>query len=188
MPKRRLGLAIVMALGLFPLGVGVYSAAKMDIVVSGTIPDSRVFAGPIDVSVRELTLAPGDKLPWHYHPGHAFNVVKSGTLTVEDGCGRQKTLTQGQGFEEMAGRVHRGANLSNADAVVYDTFVIPHGKLTTVLIPDGQPRCGPPETLEECENGGWRRFTHPRSFTAQGQCVTAVREALQRRFELSAVP
>jgi len=105
---------------------------------------------------------------WHYHPGHAFNVVKSGTLTLEDGCGRVLTLKPGQGFEAIDGRVHRPTNLGDTDVVVYDTFILREGKPTTVNLPER--RCGPPNDSAECRNNGWRKFNHPRSFRNQQQC------------------
>jgi quercetin dioxygenase-like cupin family protein len=179
---RRKGLAISIALAVLLLGVAVYSATT-DILLSGTIPDSQVFNGPANVTVRILTLKPGDKLPWHYHPGYAFNVVKSGTLTVEDGCGSQKTLTPGQGFEEIDGRVHRGRNLSNADVVVYDCFLIPQDKQTTMTFPDEEPRCGPPLETDECKSDGWRKFSHPRSFADESQCLSVVRTSRSQRFQ-----
>jgi quercetin dioxygenase-like cupin family protein len=129
------GLVIAISIGVVLLCSARYTAPTTNILVEGTIPDSKVFGGPVQMIVRTLTIKPGEKLPFHYHPGHAFNVVKSGTLTVEDGCGGVKTLTPGQGFEEMDGRVHRGRNLTDKDVVVYDTFIIQQGKPTTVNIP-----------------------------------------------------
>jgi Cupin domain len=119
---------------------------------------------------------PGEVLAWHYHPGYAFNVIKSGTLTVEDGCGEEQTLTPGQAFEEMDGRVHRAKNLSpTEDVVVYNTFIVPQGRPTTVNIPNNERRCGPPSNVDECKDDGWAMFTHPRSFSDQGDCVQYVR-------------
>ena len=107
--KRKLVIGI--SLGIMLLGVTVYSATT-NILAVGTIPNSQLFDGPATVTVRTLTIAPGEMLAWHYHPGYAFNVVKSGTLTVEDGCGGdEETLTPGQAFEEMEGRVHRAKNV-----------------------------------------------------------------------------
>jgi len=117
-------LVIAISVGVSLLCVTVYSSVYFeaaDLLFIGTISDSQVFNGPATVSTRALTLKPGEKLPWHYHPGSAFNVVKSGTLSVEDGCGGVKTLKPGQGFEEMDGRVHHGMNLSESDVIVYDT-------------------------------------------------------------------
>jgi quercetin dioxygenase-like cupin family protein len=174
--KTSKGLVIASCLATSLLSVALYSAATGDMLVVGTIPNSQVFDGPVTVAVRALTLKPGEELPWHYHSGYAFNVVKSGTLTVEDGCAGEKTLTAGQGFEETDSRVHRGKNLSDKETVVYDTFFIRQGKPITVTIPGNQPRCGPPNEAEECRNDGWRRITHPQRLTNEAQCLNLVRD------------
>lgn len=170
-------LALATGLGGVILFGGVAYAAITNILAVGTIPHSDLFDGPATVTVRTLTIKPGETLAWHYHPGYAFNVVKSGTLTVEDGCGGpEETLTPGQAFEEVEGHVHRAKNLSaTEDVVVYNTFVVPQGRPTTVNIPGNERRCGPPVTAEECKDDGWMKFTHPRSFSDQGDCVQYVR-------------
>ena len=169
-------LAIAISVGVVLLSVTVYSATT-NILAVGTIPDSQLFNGPATVTVRTLTINPGESLAWHYHPGYAFNVVKSGTLSVEDGCGGgDETLTPGQAFEEMEGRVHRAKNLSTTEpVVVYNTFIMPQGKPTTVNIPGNERRCGPPENVDECKNDGWLNFNLPQSFINQGQCIDFVR-------------
>jgi quercetin dioxygenase-like cupin family protein len=170
-------LALVIGIGFIILcGVIAYAATTVILAV-GTIPQSELFDGPATVTVRTLTIKPGEVLAWHYHPGYAFNVVKSGTLTVEDGCGEeQETLTPGQAFEEMDGRIHRARNLSaTEDVVVYNTFIVPQGKPTTVNIPGNERRCGPPIDADECKDDGWLNFTHPRSFFNQGECIDYVR-------------
>lgn len=162
------------AMGL--LGLTVQSATTANILIDGTIPDSKVFEGPVRLSVRELTLKPGEALPLHYHPGHVFIAVKSGTLTVEDGCGEQKKLTSGQGLEKWNGRVHRGKNVDATDVIVYDIFFTSPAKPTTVTIPANERRCGPPKDVNECTNDSWRRFNHPRTFMNQEQCAKFVRD------------
>jgi quercetin dioxygenase-like cupin family protein len=178
MKRRKISKKLMLAIGLgvAVLSVTVYSATT-NILAVGTIPQSKLFNGPATVTVRTLTINPGETLAWHYHPGYAFNVVKSGTLTVEDGCGGDdETLTPGQAFEEMDGRVHRAKNLSTTEpVVVYNTFIVPQGKPTTVNIPGNERRCGPPEDADECKNDGWLKFTHPQSFINQGQCIDFVR-------------
>jgi quercetin dioxygenase-like cupin family protein len=168
-------LAFAISLGVVLLGVTVYSATS-NILIDGTIPDSKVFDGAVRVTVRELTIKPGEALPLHYHPGHVFIVVKSGTLTVEDGCGGEKKLAPGQGLEEMNGRVHRGKNVDATDVVVYDIFITAPDKPTTINIPANERRCGPPNDIDECQNGGWRNFNHPRTFVNQRQCVNFIRQ------------
>jgi quercetin dioxygenase-like cupin family protein len=173
--KTRRGLVAVIGVGILLIGVTAYSAVTAILAV-GTIEHSELFDGPATVTVRTLTLKPGEVLAWHYHPGYAYNVVKSGTLTVEDGCGGEETLTSGQAFEEMDGRVHRAKNLiTTEDVVVYNTFIVPQGKPTTVNIPGNERRCGPPIDANECKDDGWLNFTHPRSFINQGECIDYVR-------------
>ena len=104
-----------------------------------------------------------------------IGVMKSGTLTVEDGCGGEETLTAGQAFEELDGRVHRGKNLTTEPVVVYNTFIMPEGKPTTRNIPNNEKRCGPPIDADECKDDGWLKFDHPSSFINQGQCIDYVR-------------
>ena len=165
---------IVFSIAVLLIGVTAYAAVTVILAV-GTIPDSELFSGPATVTVRTLTIVPGESLQWHYHPGYAYNVVKSGTLTVEDGCGGEETLTPGQAFEEMDGRVHRAKNLSATEnVVVYNTFIIPEGKPTTRNIPNNERRCGPPINVSECKDLGWLNFNHPSSFINQGQCLDYV--------------
>jgi len=167
---------LLLAIGLGGVLLAVTSyASVINVLALGTIPDSQLFGGPATVTVRTLTIKPGEVLAWHYHPGYAFNVVKSGTLTVEEGCGGEESLAPGQAFEEMEGHVHRAKNLSaTEDVVVYNTFIMPQGKPTTVNIPGNERRCGPPSGIDECKNDGWLNFTHPQAFGSQGECVQFV--------------
>jgi len=177
MKVRKFKIAVVIAISL---GVVVWAAIvyaqTTNVLAVGTIPNSQLLDSPATVTVRTLTINPSSSLSWHYHPGYAFNVVKSGTLTVEDGCGREETLNPGDAFEEMDGRVHRAKNLSATEpVVVYNAFIMPQGKPTTRNIPGNERRCGPPENVDECKNDGWLTFNHPQTFIDQGQCVDFVR-------------
>jgi len=172
--RRRAGLIACAAVLL--IAATAYAAVTVILAV-GTIPQSQLFDGPATVTVRTLTIAPGESLQWHYHPGYAYNVVKSGTLTVEDGCGgHEETLLPGEAFEEMDGRVHRAKNLSTTEpVVVYNTFIVPQGKPTTRNIPNNERRCGPPIDVAECKDNGWLQFDFPQAFNNQGQCIDFVK-------------
>ena len=173
---KRISRRLVLVVSLFALLFGVIAyASSTNILAVGTIPQSQFFDGPATVTVRTLTIAPGEVLAWHYHPGYAFNVVKSGKLTVEEGCGGEQTLIPGDAFEEMDGHVHRAKNLGTEDVVVYNTFIVPKGQPTTINIPNNERRCGPPSNVDECKNDGWAQFTQPGSFSNQGECVDYVR-------------
>jgi quercetin dioxygenase-like cupin family protein len=168
-------MALVAGLFIVALFAVVAYAATTLILAVGTIPESEFFGGPATVTVRTLTIQPGEVLPWHYHPGYAFNVVRSGVLTVEDGCSQQdETLTAGQAFEEVEGHVHRAKNLGTEPVVVYNTFVMPQGNPTTVNIPNNERKCGPPSNADECKFNGWINFTHPTTFNDQGECIQFV--------------
>jgi len=66
-------LMIVVVLGVALTGVSAYSSTS-EIIAVGTIPHSELFDGPATVTVRKLTIDPGEILTWHYHPGRAYNV------------------------------------------------------------------------------------------------------------------
>jgi quercetin dioxygenase-like cupin family protein len=158
--------------GLAALGFLGY-AATTTILGVGTIPYSELVNGPAEVTTRQFISMPGEEGGWHYHPGFVFNVVTSGTVTVEDGCGEVETFSAGQAFEKIGGRVHRWKNLGTVPAVEYNTFVVPQGTPLAVSLPER--RCGPPIGVNECRQGGWATFTHPRNFINQGDCMQYVR-------------
>jgi len=162
-------MALAVVLGLVALGVIGY-AATTSVIAVGTIPHSELLNGPATVTVRTISFAPGELGAWHYHPGPLFNVVTRGTVTVEDGCGEEQAFTVGQAFEE-GGRVHRPKNLGTEPTLAHQTFVVPEGQPTTVNIPGNERRCGPPMSAKECRHGGWLDFTHPRTFSSQGDCI-----------------
>lgn len=175
------GLVIIVGLAVALLAINAYSGTNQTIssetspIAIGNILNSELFDGPATVTVRQLKILPGEVLAWHYHPGRAYNVIKSGTLTVEDGCGGEEVLHAGDAFEEVSGRVHRAKNLGTEDLVIINTFIVPQGSPTTVNTPNNQRLCGPPESVEECKNGGWMNFSHPRAFTSRGDCTQFVR-------------
>src|SRR5262245_29600465 len=90
-------------------------ASHSAVIAFPTNQYSALIGGPAVVTTRQLTIAPGEVLAWHYHPGFVFTLVKQGTLTVEDGCGGEEVYTAGQAFEEQPFRVHRGKNLGTND-------------------------------------------------------------------------
>jgi hypothetical protein len=175
-------LVIAISLGVLFLGAVAYASTTVLLAV-GTIPQSQLLDGPATVTDRTLTIKPGEVLAWHYHPGYAFNVVTHGTLTVEDGCGGEEALQStdnpinpaNPSFEETDGREHIAKNLGTEDVVVYNTFIVPQGRPTTVNIPGNVQQCGPPSDVNECKDDGWVKFTWPRTFTDQGDCVQYVR-------------
>jgi quercetin dioxygenase-like cupin family protein len=162
----------VAAVGACVVAVTVTSWAAISnfLVLNASVAHSAFFDGPATMSIRELTLAPGEVTPWHYHPGVELVAVKSGGLTREVGCGGEQTYQGGEAFEIFARDIHRARNDTSAAIVVYDIFIVPQGQPQTILTPNNERLCGPPASVASCRNGGWSNFTFPRLFENQGDC------------------
>ena len=124
---RRASVAAAVALGVFLLKSTAY-AAVTEVIAAGAMAFSELSGGPATLTVRRLTIAPGEVLGWHYHAGvGAYTVVKRGALTIEDGCGGETLFRAGQAFLESPGRIHRGKNLGSEEVETVQTFILPAG-------------------------------------------------------------
>lgn len=165
--------ALFAGAGLLAIGA-VYASIPLELWV-GTSEHIGLWKGPATLTARTLKTPIGETTgAWHYHPGFVYNVVRQGTITIEDGCGNVQSLSAGQAFETSEGRVHRAYNLGGADAIESNMFVGPPGRPITVPIPNNERRCGPPSTVDECKGGGWASFDFPTHFANQGACVEFV--------------
>jgi quercetin dioxygenase-like cupin family protein len=153
-------------------GVALFAAAAYALTVEnvafGTIAFFEPLHGPADVSIDRITLDPGDPVPWHYHGGDAYGVVKTGTLTFIDGCGDVSQYSAGEAFFERAGQVHTIANEEAVPVEFFGVIVACSGSPLTTIV--AGPLCAP-TSAEQCKNGGWTRFNNP-VFKSQGECVT----------------
>jgi quercetin dioxygenase-like cupin family protein len=169
MQKNRRGKSIaIVAAAVVLLGITGRSAISTTIGI-GHLGHSGIVGGPATVTMRTLEFAPSEISAWHYHTGlGALNVVKEGTLIIEDGCGGETVYDPGDAFLESPGRVHRGRNADDVDKVIVaQTFLVPAGD--GLAVTTGQ-LCGEPTTTDECRKGGWSTFNHPRTFASQGDC------------------
>lgn len=164
--------AFFTAVGLFSLFLGVPLYAGSEVLGVGHVPYTEALNGPATMVMRRLTIAPGEVLGWHYHPGvGAYTIVRRGTLTVEDGCGGEEVFTAGQAFIEHVNRVHRGKNLGSEEVETLQTFLVPPGSPISIPAPHV---CGEPQTVNECKSDGWMTFTFPHTFADQGECMQQV--------------
>jgi quercetin dioxygenase-like cupin family protein len=141
-------------------------------LAKGTIPFSTLFNGPADVVMNQITMQPGDTIAWHYHPGRAYVIVKSGTITEDEGCGGSEVFTAGQAFEEPVPRVHQVRNTGTVPAELFTINIRASGQAGAIQT--GGPLCGPPTSKDQCKGDGWVNFNFPRSFENQGECVNSV--------------
>jgi quercetin dioxygenase-like cupin family protein len=151
--------------------VTVYALSTVRLAL-GTIASSQLFDGPADVAISQITMQPGDVIPWHYHPGLAYVVVKSGSITEDEGCGGSEVFNAGQALEEPIPRVHQVRNTGSVPAELYSTVIVPAGQTRTINT--GGPLCGPPKNKDQCKSQGWMNFSFPRAFANQGDCVSYV--------------
>ena len=171
----RTKLTLAVATAVFAASaVAVYANIIPVILGVGTNANAPIVGGPAAVTFRQLTTTPGDVGTWHYHPGFVHNVVTSGTIKIEDGCGAAPSYSAGQAFETSQGRVHRAINEGTVDAVEYNVFIRQEGKPLTRFIPNNERRCGPVSTVDECMNDGWAAFNFPEPFPNQGSCIKYV--------------
>ena len=162
--------------GLLAIASLVHAAISPVILGAGVNYRAPIVGGPATVTFRQLTTTPGDIGAWHYHPGYVHNVVTSGAIKIEDGCGGSSTFTAGQAFETSEGRVHCAINEGAVDETELNVFISEEGKPLTRFIPGNQRRCGPPSTANECKDEGWRKFDFPNTFPNQGSCIEYVAE------------
>lgn len=123
----RMRVATAVGFGAVLLGTTAYASVS-ETIAAGTVAFSEKIGGPATMTVRRLTIAPGEVLGWHYHAGvGAYTVVKRGTLTLEDGCGGETVFTAGQAFVEGPGHIHRGKNLGAEEVETVQMFIAPVG-------------------------------------------------------------
>ena len=109
---------LLLALGL--LSANVASAFDFVPFGEGTLPNGNI------VSMFQVTFAPGEAFPWHFHPGPLWGVIVSGTLTEDEGCGTELSVhSAGSAFSETAGRVHRVFNYGTEPVVINFAGVFP---------------------------------------------------------------
>lgn len=168
-PKQ--GVALAAAMGASLAAITAW-AAITDVLAVGTMAHSDLFGGPATVTMRRLTVTSGEVLGWHYHPGvGAYTIVTRGRLFVEDGCGGEQVFTAGQAFLEPPNRVHRGKNQDVEPTETLQTFIVPAGVAISVST---ERLCGPPAGVQDCRGTEWMKFTHPRKFRSQGDCVFSI--------------
>jgi quercetin dioxygenase-like cupin family protein len=129
--------AACVALGMAALAPAVAQAIGFVPYGEGALPSGDL------VQSYQVTLSPGEVFPWHYHPGVVYAVIVSGTLTEDEGCGRQlQYVNAGSAFSETPGRVHQVFNLGSVPVVITVTLVVPpaySGYNSNIFV--GGPRC-----------------------------------------------
>src|SRR5215472_3173587 len=92
-----------------PAATGTQSSALTQRLGLGVLPSLHRIPkdkSPHDVIDSSITLAHGELIAFHQHPGPVFVVIATGTLTEDDGCGNIESHPAGTAFQEVPGHVH----------------------------------------------------------------------------------
>ena len=175
---------LTLAIGAAALVMG--SVIAYAAIYTGSSDYIGLWQGPAQIVANDNNVTAAGLIGgWHYHPGYAYNVVKQGTVIVEDGCANSddanpeefgtRTYTAGQAFETADGRVHRAVNPDGSlDEVEISMTILPQGGRTRVPAQGSLgKRCGPARSVDECKKY-WQRFDFPTIFANQGECIAYV--------------
>ena len=98
----RITMTLSIGAGCLVLGSVIAYAAIPTILAIGKSDHIGLAGGPATLIARHLVTPAGETTgAWHYHPGYVYNVVKSGTVVVEDGCGEVKEYSAGRSVRDL---------------------------------------------------------------------------------------
>lgn len=106
-----------------------------------SIPTIRPMLGTAVVRTFEIRLDAGQTIGFHYHTGPVYNVIQSGTLTEDDGCGNIETHSVGDAFFEAPGHIHEVRNEQSEPVLVWSTIIHSQSKPGTIRV--SGPTCNP---------------------------------------------
>lgn len=101
-------------------------------LAAGIDPDEIAvdIVGPVQVTVRRITIAPGGTTGGHHHAGQLITVVTDGELThcAPVHAGGVRVYRRGEAILEGSGYVHEGRNESGEPVVLLATYLTPRGE------------------------------------------------------------
>ena len=75
-------------------------------------------AGPPQITILKITIAPHTALKWHSHPMPNAGYILSGKLTIEKEDGTKQHFVAGQAVTETVNSVHRGITGSEPTVLI----------------------------------------------------------------------
>jgi hypothetical protein len=122
-------LASVIGVSLVLIGV-TYAAIVLE-RWDGTSNHIGLWNGPSALTARTLMTPVGETTgPWHYHPGYVYNVVRQGTITIEDGCGSVQSYSAGQAFPiTRSVAAHQAESMNVRTTIGQDSTIRRHSQI-----------------------------------------------------------
>ncbi|WP_028862803.1 cupin domain-containing protein [Psychromonas aquimarina] len=116
--------------------LNVSAATSVDLVKStkswdGTNLPAQSLTQP-EVTIKEIVIAPGEKLPMHQHPVINAGVLLSGTLTVYSGDKVLK-VQAGDSLVELVNTSHYGENTGTEAAKIIVFYIAEKDHKVTVI-------------------------------------------------------
>ena len=125
----------ILAMALI-LGVGAMAGGQ-PVGLTGNYKSSSPFtvqAGIYDLVNVGFDLAPGGKIPRHYHSGPSVVSILGGELTLIESDGTERVVKAGESFMENPNVVHAVENRSTVTARIAVSQLIPKGIAATTWV------------------------------------------------------
>ncbi len=124
-------------LGLMLATTSVSAATSKDLIKStqswnGNKLPAYALTQP-EVTIKEIVIAPGEKLPWHQHPVINAGILLSGELVVQTRDGNKLHLKAGDTLIELVNTSHTGTNISSEPAKIVVFYLAEQGVGVTIL-------------------------------------------------------
>ena len=124
-------------LGLMFAATSASAATSKDLIKStqswnGNELPAYALAQP-EVTIKEIIIAPGEKLPWHQHPVINAGILLSGELVVQTREGKKLHLKAGDTLIELVNTSHTGQNISTEPAKIVVFYLAEQGEKVTIL-------------------------------------------------------
>ncbi|WP_394200545.1 cupin domain-containing protein [Shewanella waksmanii] len=128
-------LSIVLAAALSMVDVS-HAAQSRDLIKSTKSWDGQPLPAQHilqpEVTIKEIIIAPGERLPLHIHPVINAGILASGVLTVHSGD-KVKQMVAGDPLIELVNTEHYGQNNGDEPAKIIVFYIAEKGADLTVL-------------------------------------------------------
>ena len=119
-------------LGEATQGLAISPVASAESVAQDT--EVKLKVGNWDLLQIEITMEPGDVIPWHYHYGLTDVIVTQGTSSHQHPDGTFEDFATGTGFIETTCAVHQIVNRGTTTSKIAVHFVKPHGSAPLTFV------------------------------------------------------
>lgn len=126
----------LLSIGLLSFAITGQAATSEDLIKTTQSWDGQTLSAyslaQPEVTIKKITIAPGEKLPWHQHPVINAGMLLSGELTVTT-KDNVLELKEGDAIVEVMNTSHYGENTGRKPAEIIVFYLADKGTKVTVL-------------------------------------------------------